>query len=153
MRNYGKTSPATLARALAFVAITGHKNGLHMSTRIAMTSDLVDLKPYTVDYGSGPMTLHKYTLSEEGQRLAETSQLWKAHAALVAMGFRLESRRIGARRYKPGFLSYTHTEHVQGNGPQMRGAFISSGTAFAQREPGAEVPEGGKPWDYVKVDV
>lgn len=153
MRNYGKTSPATLARALAFVAITGYKNGLHMSTRIAMTSDLVDLKPYTVNYGSGEITLHKYVLSEEGRRLAETSALWKAHAALVASGFRLESRNVGARRYKPSFLSYTHTEHLRGNGPQMRSAFISRGTAFAQREPGAEIPENGKPWDYLKVTV
>lgn len=143
--------PATLANALAFVAITGHKNGLHMNTRISMSADLVDLKPHTVDYGSGPMTLHRYVLSEEGQKLAETSKLWKAHAALVAMGFRLEQRRAGARRYKPGFLSYSHPEHMERG--SKRGAFISSGTPFAQRGPDETIPEGAKPWDYVKVEA
>lgn len=142
-------SPATLAKALAFVAITGHKNGLHMNTRISMSADLVDLKPYTVNYGSGDMTLHRYVVSPEGMALAETSKLWKAHAALEAMGFRLEQRRPGARRYKPGFLSYVHPEHMErGN---KRGAFISGGDAYAQREPGAEIPEGAKPWDYVRI--
>lgn len=142
-------SPATLAKALAFVAITGNKTGLHMNTRISMSSDLCDLKPYTVQYGDGePLTLHRYVVSEEGMKLARTSKLWKAHEALTAMGFRLE-RRASGRNYKPGYLSYRHPEHMERGSP--RGAFISSGSAFAQREPGAEIPEGAKPWDYVKV--
>jgi hypothetical protein len=128
------TTPAALARALAYVEITDSKSYLHTSTRSA----LFDYVGYAPDFPKNAVRF--YVLTPEGRALAEGSALWAAHQKLVALGFRLRGAE-SRRKQKPGMLSYVHREDVR------RTAFISGGSPYAMAAPDA-VPEGRKAWEH-----
>jgi hypothetical protein len=85
-----------LARALAYVAITGGKRGLHIWTRIA-------IGPYVKMSMTAP---YHDKVDEAGMALARTSRLWKAHEELLALGFHYKVSRSPGMRH----LSYEPDE-------------------------------------------
>ncbi|AFU88255.1 hypothetical protein CcrColossus_gp385 [Caulobacter phage CcrColossus] len=139
------TTPKTLSRALAYLAITGAQRGLHTNTRIAMYG-YYSLVPTEVQIGDHILTLHKDKLNEAGWKLARESKLWRAHEKLVEMGFEYKERR---GRQKPNFLSYEHPTQMAHK--RARGAFISTDSLYVQPAEDA-VPEGKQPWDYLPTE-
>jgi hypothetical protein len=95
------TTRATLANALAYIAITDSVKYLRSETFCAC------MNYYTFKAAGEPGPF--YTLTEEGRALADTARLWKAHAHLVGMGFKLDARA----RHKPGLIWYEHPEAVR----------------------------------------
>uniref|UniRef100_A0AB74UH85 Uncharacterized protein n=1 Tax=Caulobacter phage BL57 TaxID=3348355 RepID=A0AB74UH85_9VIRU len=141
-----KTSPATLSRALAYLAISGGTSCLTINTRVAM-HPYYDLVPRVLKLGETELTTHVYKLNAEGKALAEKSKLWRGHQKLLDMGFQFKKNR---RRQSSRFLSYEHAEHMERK--SLRGAFISGDRVYAQPAPG-ETPEGKKDWDYLPVEA
>lgn len=133
---------STLARALAYLKISGGKRGLHINTRMAM-HPFENFEEYEVDYGSGePLKLHRLVLNEAGLELAKASKLFKAHEALLALGFKYDP----ARRPKPGFIRYVRFSEAR---EKVVSAFISGDHPYYQPE---EVPEGKGPWEHVPLE-
>jgi hypothetical protein len=110
------TTRTTLARACAYVGITGRKLGLKVDTRIALYD--------YADFVKGADGLHSEVLNDAGRALAETSPLWKAHAALVARGFHLDRN---TRRQRPSYLHYAMWDE---DARRHRTAFIANGQAY-----------------------
>lgn len=118
MRNVSKY---TLSAALAYIAITGRKRGLHMSTRLAVLD-------YTNLNLEGPSF---YELTEEGWEIAKTSRLWKAHEHLTSLGFVHDTR---VRRETPRFVHYHHKdvpERSAWTGKHGRAYWASEGETWA----------------------
>jgi len=103
-----------LANALAYVAIVGHKKSLHGSTRVKLI-DYTELAR-SDDYS------RLYNLNAAGMELAQTSQVWKSHQALIAAGFRYSARL----RATPSFIHYEHQDPSQTKSGKsfFRAAFI-----------------------------
>lgn len=114
-------SKYTLMSALAFVAITGNKKGLHMQTRLAL-HDYTRLNPDFGKAGWQPM----YSLTDEGRELARQSRMWKAHEHLIKMGFTLRKR---------GRQTTRHLSYVQYDDHGERWAHTGShGSVYAAME-------------------
>lgn len=136
--------PATLHRALAYLAITGGKSGLHMDTSIAM-SRYYDFVPEEYKIGDTVLTMHKYRLNAAGLELAQKSKLWRAHERALALGFYF---RDGRRRQTLRFIRYYHREDMVNN--DERGAFISSDSLYVQ--PAEGMAPDGKSWSFIKEE-
>lgn len=99
----------SLRDALALLAITGSKRGLHIRTRMAMY-DYVEFKEYTYKIGDTTFTGHRDELTPEGWAEARRSRLWKAHEHILSLGFSLD-RREAWRKHRLAFVHYVmHTE-------------------------------------------
>lgn len=92
---------ATLADALAYIAITDGQKYLHTKTSVAVYRYV----KMNVARSSGRF----YEVSEEGMQLARQTKMWKAHERLLAMGFEFSPRG----KVSPRFLRYSHPEQAQ----------------------------------------
>lgn len=138
-------APATLSRALAYLAITGGKSGLHVNTSIAM-SPYYDFVPEEYKIGDMTLTRHRYRLNEAGVELASKSKLWRAHERATALGFVFREKH---GRQSLRFIRYCHREDRVKH--EERGAFISSDSLYVQ--PAEGMAPDGKSWSYIKEDV
>lgn len=93
------TTAATIADALAYIAITGSQKFLHWSTRTAIL-DRVSLNKDL--YGK------LYLVDEAGMEMARKTKMWKAHEKILSMGFEFQA----TRRFRPRFLPYLHPDQV-----------------------------------------
>jgi hypothetical protein len=121
----------TVQNALAYIAITGKTRHLHIGTMVAIISfERLDIPTM------------RHVLTDEGQKLAERSPLWRAHQKLLAMGFEVDR----SRKASPRFISYIHPEqHTTKTGKAFwRTAFTGKhGTAYAE-QPSDETASGWK---------
>lgn len=103
------------ADRLAYVAITGYKRKLMGRTRLAML-DFTDIARGNVS--------RIYDVNDAGMDIVRNSRVWKAHQALLAQGFALDSN---SKRHSPTFIRYLATNLVETkNGkPFTRVAWIS----------------------------
>lgn len=114
-------SDMRLDRALAFIAISGTKRGLHLNTRMKLDTDLAT-------YEMEPTFRHVVT--EKGMELARRSRLWKAHEDITARGFSLRSDR----KHTLGHLSYHKFD--ESTGKFVCGFVSKSGTVYVDDERG-----------------
>ena len=96
----------TIQDALAYIAVTGDRRGLHIGTRIELHEFVVfrDIDTVLDEVKSTGERARWYELNSSGEERARKSRLWKAHCQLAEMGFTPAAHRP----HKPGFILYTH---------------------------------------------
>ena len=120
----------TIQRTLAFLLITGSKRGLTYASRVA-------IMPWTEYEETG---MRREILTEEGERIAKAHKMWKAHEALLALGFEVEPQRYHGRRNH----TLRNVRYVHPSDPDRRwGSVGVDGFAYATPE--------GKRWSSERI--